>query len=147
MKKICVLLFISVIASGCSSTSSGAMKCTSNTQQEQMTSTVTMTFTYEDDIVLAQENETQIKTMTSDAFDQMKALVDSSSIVFQTIHGATYDYSVDEASKTINEKVTIDFTTISKEDKQKILSYEGSEEMDVNDIKETLQSQSFTCTK
>lgn len=133
--------------SGCSSTSSGTMKCTSDTQQEQMTSTVTMTFTYEDDIVLAQENETQIKTTTSDAFDQMKALVDSSSIVFQTINGTTYDYNIEEASKTINEKVTIDFTTISKEDKQKILSYEGSEEMNVNDIKETLQAQSFTCSK
>lgn len=147
MKKYLSIVCAGVILCGCSSTSSsGVMSCTSSNDNEATSSTVTMELTYEDDLVISQTANTSLTAKSADVYDQIKTIAENSEIAYKDIAGTTYEKTADEEKLSLQESITLDFKTISKEDFSKVVSYKTVEDLNVHDIKASLEEQGFTCT-
>lgn len=147
MKKCLSMLCAGMILCGCSSTaSSGVMNCTSSNDNEATSSTVTMELTFEDNQVISQTADTSLTAKSADVYDQIITIAENSEIAYKDIAGTTYEKTADEEKLSLEESITLDFKTISKEDFPKVVSYKTVEDLNIKDIQSSLEEQGFTCT-
>lgn len=147
MKKLFAILGIAMMISGCaSSPSSGVMTCTSKNDNEATNAIVTMELTYEDSLVISQNAKTSLTAKNADIYEQVKTIASNSELEYKQISGTTYEKTIDEEAMSLEEFITLDFKKISKEDFQKVVSYRQVEDLNVQDIKKSLEEQGFTCT-
>lgn len=147
MKKLIGVCLLAVMMSGCSNSKSGTMVCESNVNSDMMESSVKQSIVYEDEKVIRQVNETQLTIKNTDTYDQVMAIIDNASNVYKDIVGATYSHEKDEEKLFVSERVELEIAKMNAEDIKKVISYDIDENLNIDEIKDVLQEQGYTCKK